>query len=62
MLKRAGPTCDFRADSRPRCTAVPPQALSAAFGAGDLDTALDVTARLKYTDRIREAIERRIDG
>lgn len=35
------------------------QALSEAFAAGDLESALDMTVRLKYTERIREAIEKR---
>ena len=36
------------------------QALSSAFAADDLDAALDLAARLRYTDRIREAIEKRL--
>jgi len=38
------------------------QALSVAFGAGDLDAALELTAQLKYTDRIKAAIAQRTEG
>ena len=36
------------------------QALSAAFAADDLEAALDTAMRLRYTERIREAIEKRL--
>lgn len=38
------------------------QALSAAFAADDLEAALDTAMRLRYTERIREAIEKRLPG